>query len=61
MSIHELADDLPVRLLHRGEVAQALADARREFLAQLASTGLTVTPEADKRWWPIHRYLREAS
>lgn len=53
--------DRPIRLLHtRAEVVAVLARARAEFLARVQRQGLTVTREADARWWPIAEYRRRA-
>lgn len=37
----------------RAEAARAAAEAERDFQARLAVGGLTVTPEAARRWWPL--------
>lgn len=46
--------DVPIRVLHTpAEVLRVMTRARRDFLELVQRNGMTVLPDADRRWWPI--------
>lgn len=56
----ENQDGLLQIISNPAQAAQVARAAEADFLSRLSLGGLTVTPEALKRWWPLAHPSKEA-